>query len=95
MPDVTWGAVSLQIGSLVAAGLLEARVAGRERYYKANREKLAPLAELLEQTWNQALWRLTLAAEFEASRRGPKPRPRQARRKKYPPDTGTRKRTLR
>ena len=80
MPDVTWGAVSLQIGSLVAAGLLEARVAGRERFYRANREKLAPIAELLEQTWNDALWRLKLAAELEATRRGPRPRPPRPRR---------------
>ena len=93
MPDVTWGAVSLQIGSLVAAGLLEARVAGRERFYRANREKLAPLADLLEQTWNNALWRLKLAAEFEATRRGPRPRP--PRRKKARPATTTTKRTRR
>jgi len=93
MPDVTWGAVSLQIGSLVAAGLLEARVSGRERFYRANREKLAPLADLLEQTWNNALWRLKLAAEFEATRRGP--RPRQPRRKKTRPAPTTRKRTRR
>jgi DNA-binding transcriptional ArsR family regulator len=93
MPDVTWGAVSLQIGSLVAAGLLEARVAGRERFYRANREKLAPLAELLEQTWNNALWRLKLSAEFEATRRGP--RPRKPRPKKSRPEPTTRKRTRR
>jgi DNA-binding transcriptional ArsR family regulator len=77
MPDVTWGAVSLQIGSLVAAGLLNARVAGRERFYRANRERLAPISALLEQTWNDALWRLKLTAELEATRRGPRPaRPR-------------------
>jgi DNA-binding transcriptional ArsR family regulator len=93
MPDVTWGAVSLQIGSLVAAGLLDARVAGRERFYRANREKLAPLAELLEHTWNNALWRLKLAAEFEATRRGP--RPQKPRRKKSRPAPATRKRTRR
>lgn len=75
MPDVTWGAVSLQIGNLVAAGLLDARVAGRERFYRANRERLAPIAQLLEDTWNDALWRLKLAAELEATRRGPRPRP--------------------
>jgi len=93
MPDVTWGAVSLQIGSLVAAGLLDARVAGRERFYQANREKLAPIAELLEQTWNDALWRLKLAAELEATRRGPRPRPR--RRKNARPAPTSRKRTRR
>jgi len=93
MPDVTWGAVSLQIGALVAAGLLDARVSGRERFYRANREKLAPLAALLEQTWNDALWRLKLVAEFEATRRGPRPGP--ARRKKPHLTPSSRKRTRR
>ena len=93
MPDVTWGAVSLQIGSLVAAGLLEARVSGRERFYRANRERLEPVAALLEQTWNNALWRLKLAAELEAARRGPRPRP--PRRKKARLAPTSRKRTRR
>jgi len=93
MPDVTWGAVSLQLGSLVAAGLLDARVSGRERFYRANRERLAPLAALLEESWNNALWRLKLAAEFEATRRGPRPRP--PRRKRAPAAPTSRKRTRR
>ena len=93
MPDVTWGAVSLQIGTLVAAGLLDARVSGRERFYRANRGKLEPIAALLEQTWNNALWRLKLAAELEAARRGPRPRP--PRRKKARPAPTSRKRTRR
>jgi DNA-binding transcriptional ArsR family regulator len=93
MPDVTWGAVSLQIGSLVAAGLLDARLSGRERFYRANRERLAPLAALLEETWNNALWSLKLAAEFEATRRGP--RPRSPRRKNARPGPTSRKRTRR
>jgi len=93
MPDVTWGAVSLQIGSLVAAGLLDARVSGRERFYRANRENLEPIAALLEQTWNNALWRLKLAAELEATRRGPRPRP--PGRKKPRPAPTIRKRTRR
>ena len=86
MPDVTWGAVSLQIGSLVAAGLLDGRVAGRERFYRANRERLAPIAQLLEDTWNDALWRLKLAAELEATRRGPRPRPVRRARQRPKPD---------
>jgi DNA-binding transcriptional ArsR family regulator len=92
MPDVTWGAVSLQIRSLVEAGVLDARVAGRERFYRANREKLAPIAELLEQTWNDALWRLKLAAELDATRRGPRPQPS---RRKTPRRTPARKRSKR
>lgn len=96
MPDVTWGAVSLQIGNLVAAGLLDARVAGRERFYRANREKLAPIAQLLEDTWNDALWRLKLAAELEATRRGPRPRPvRRQRSKSKNPKSRNEKRNRR
>jgi len=92
MPDVTWGAVSLQLRALVEAGVLDARAAGRERFYRANREKLAPLAVLLEQTWNDALWRLKLAAELEATRRGPRPRKPRRRAPQPAPQRGTRKR---
>lgn len=74
MPDVTFGAVSLQLRSLVEAGLLEARTAQRNRFYKARREALGPVAEMLEQMWDDALWKLKLAAELEETRRGPKPR---------------------
>jgi DNA-binding transcriptional ArsR family regulator len=76
MPDVSWGAVSLQLKVLVDAGLLEARVDGRHRYYQANRTRLASVADMLEHMWGDALWRLKLAAELEASRRGPRPRSR-------------------
>ncbi len=74
MPDVTFGAVSLQLRLLVDAGLLEARAEQRNRYYKARREALGPLAETLERMWDEALWKLKLAAELEQTRRGPKPR---------------------
>lgn len=79
MPDVTFGAVSLQLKGLLEAGLVEARAENRNRYYKANREALGPLADMLERMWDQALWKLKLAAELEQSRRGPKP---QRKRKK-------------
>lgn len=72
MPDVTFGAVSLQLKSLVEAGLLEARSEQRNRYYKARREAFGPVAELLERMWDDALWKLKLAAELEHTRRGPK-----------------------
>ena len=78
MPDVTFGAVSLQLKTLAAAGLVDARVNGRHRFYKARRDALGPVGTLLEQTWNDALWRLKLAAELEQSRRGPRPRRRTA-----------------
>src|SRR6476660_9175074 len=76
MPDVTFGAISLQLKGLLEAGLVEARVNAQEdkrnRYYRANREALGEFAELLERMWEDALWKLKIAAELEQSRRGPK-----------------------
>lgn len=71
MPDVSWGAVSLQVRALVEAGLLHARVEGRRRYYRADRTRLGSVAQTLEGMWSDALWKLKLAAELEATRRGP------------------------
>ena len=88
MPDVSWGAVSLQIRPLVAAGLLRTRVEGRHRYYRADRARLGSLAQWLERMWDDALWKLKVMAEFEATRRGPKP----DRRRRRPPSSS--KRTL-
>jgi len=79
MPDVTFGAVSLQLRALLDAGLVEARSEQRNRYYRAKREALGPMAEMLERMWDDALWKLKLAAELEETRRGPRP---QTRRKK-------------
>jgi DNA-binding transcriptional ArsR family regulator len=76
MPDVTFGAVSLQLRALVEAGLVEARAEHRNRYYRARREALGPVAEMLERMWDDALWKLKLAAELEETRRGPKPKKR-------------------
>jgi len=73
-PDVTFGAVSLQLRSLTKAGLVSVRPQGRHRYYRVHRERLGPVGELLEQMWADALWRLKIQAEFESTRRGPKPR---------------------
>jgi DNA-binding transcriptional ArsR family regulator len=71
MPDVTFGAVSLQLRALLEAGLVEARTERRNRYYRACREALGPVAEMLESMWDDALWKLKLAAELEQTRRGP------------------------
>ncbi len=76
MPDVTFGAVSLQLRSLLEAGLLEARTQQRNRFYRARPEALGPVAEILERMWDDALWKLKLAAELEETRRGPKPQRR-------------------
>ena len=74
MPDVTFGAISLQLRLLREAGLVEARHHQRNRFYQAQRQALKPVAAILERMWDDALWKLKLAAELEESRRGPKPR---------------------
>lgn len=74
MPEITFGAVSLQLKALAEAGLIEARAESRNRLYRARREAFGPLAEILENTWNDALARLKTQAELEEARRGPRPR---------------------
>ena len=76
MPDVSFGAVSLQLRALHKAGLVAVRREHRHRFYRARREALGAVATALEQMWDDALWRLKLAAELEQTRRGPKPRRR-------------------
>jgi DNA-binding transcriptional ArsR family regulator len=79
MPDVTFGAVSLQLRVLMEAGLLESRAEHRYRYYRARPAALGPVRAALEQMWTSALWRLKLAAELEQARRGPRPKTRRSR----------------
>lgn len=74
MPDITFGAVSLHLRALTDAGLLESRVDGRFRRYRANRAALGPLAQELEALWRDKLWHLKVLSELEQARRGPKPR---------------------
>ncbi len=73
MPDVSFGAVSLQLRTLSAAGLVACRRDHKFRFYRARREALGPVGSTLERMWEDALWRLKLEAELEASRRGPLP----------------------
>ena len=82
MPDVTFGAVSLQLRALTEAGLLESRAEQTRRYYKVRRAALAPVADLLERMWSDALWKLKLSAELEQTRRGPRPRRRRSNSKR-------------
>jgi len=74
MPDITFGAVSLQLGHLAAAGLVEIRADGRHRRYRARHDAFGSVGRMLERMWDDALWRLKVAAELEQSRRGPKPK---------------------
>lgn len=82
MPDITFGAVSLQLRKLEEAGLVESRAEKQYRFYRARREGLGAVGEMLERMWSDALWRLKLAAELEQTRRGPQPRKRRAKSKK-------------
>ncbi len=82
MPDVTFGAVSSQLRALGEAGLVTVRPEGRRRYYLARRKALGPVAGMLERMWDDALWRLTLAAELEQTRRGPRAGQRPTRRRR-------------
>ena len=79
MPDVTFGAVSLQLRTLSDAGLVEARAQGRQRFYRARHELFGPLGRLLENMWGDALWQLKLRAELDETRRGPRRRRNGAR----------------
>jgi len=76
MPDVTFGAVSLQLRALIEAGVVKVRTDGRERWYRADRDRLQHVAGALERMWDDALWRLKLQAELEETRRGPAARKR-------------------
>ena len=77
--DVTFGAVSQHLKALEGGGLVAVRDQGRHRLYRARRETLGPVGQALESLWTEALYRLTLKAELEQSRRGPHPRARRQR----------------
>jgi DNA-binding transcriptional ArsR family regulator len=76
MPDVTFGAVSLQLKVLAKAGLVEARAEAQYRVYRVRSEAVGALAPILEAMWSDALWQLKLQAELKEARRGPLPRRR-------------------
>jgi len=82
MPDVTFGAVSLQLKVLLEAGLVECEADRQFRVYRIKREALGPVAPMLEQMWNDALWRLKLRAELAETRRGPRPTSRRRPRRR-------------
>lgn len=82
LPDeVSIATVSEHLQVLAEAGLVSSRRAGRFRYYRAEKQELGPLAEWLESMWDGALARLTLLAQLEAARRGPRAKGSKKRRK--------------
>jgi len=84
MPDVTFGAVSLHLRRLTEAGLVHVRADHRHRFYRGRKDALGPLGRMLEQMWDDALWKLKLAAELEQSRRGPLPASARSHRPRKP-----------
>jgi DNA-binding transcriptional ArsR family regulator len=82
--DVTFGAVSQHLSVLLEAGLVDVRRAGRERFYRARKRDLGPLAAWLESMWSTALDRLAEQAELESARRGPRAVPPRGRRRGRP-----------
>jgi DNA-binding transcriptional ArsR family regulator len=79
--DVTLGAVSQHLRRLEECGLVTVRAVGRRRLVRARPEGLGDLRTWLEATWDDALYRLKLAAELEAARRGPRARARSTRKR--------------
>jgi DNA-binding transcriptional ArsR family regulator len=69
---VTFGAVSQHLSVLRHAGIVDVRQEGTYRYYRANQERIGPLAAVLEAYWTDALDRLAEEAERkEADREEP------------------------
>jgi DNA-binding transcriptional ArsR family regulator len=67
--DVTFGAVSQHLGILRDAGFVRARREGNRRLYRADRERLGPLAQALEAMWTVTLDRLAEAVEADRGSR--------------------------
>lgn len=67
--EVTFGAVSQHLAVLRAAGFVRARRDGNRRLYRADRERLGPLAVALEAMWSETLDRLADAVESDLGRR--------------------------
>ena len=55
MPDVTFGAVSLQLRALLDVGLVESRAEGRSRFYRALVAEFGIFAQMLERMWDEKL----------------------------------------
>lgn len=61
--DVTFGAISQHLAVLRDAGYVRARRQGSFHFYRADRERLGPLAPALENMWQLTLGRLADAVE--------------------------------
>ena len=61
--DVSWPAISQNLGVLRRAGLVLERREATRRYYRADREAAGSLALVLEEMWSHDLGRLKRAVE--------------------------------
>lgn len=68
--DVTWQAVSHNLRVLREAGLVTERRAGTRRFYRAQRDNLGPLEDLLRDYWRTDLERLQATIESDRSGEG-------------------------
>ena len=67
--DVSRPAISQHLQVLKAAGLVSERVLGRQHLYQVRPEALEQLKEFIGEFWDDALSRLSRAAEAEQRRR--------------------------
>lgn len=67
---ITFGAVSQHLRVLREAGAVKVRQDGRQRFYRADRRALGPMAKVLEAFWAQGLDRLKDLAEEEEANHG-------------------------
>ncbi len=63
--DVSWPAISQNLGVLKRAGLIVERRAGTRRFYRADQNALGPVAELLHGMWDADLAALKAAVESD------------------------------
>ncbi|MGH8924366.1 MAG: ArsR/SmtB family transcription factor [Acidimicrobiia bacterium] len=63
--DVTFGAVSQHLAVLREAGFVKVRVDGNKRWYQADKDRLGPFRDVLENMWAQTLDRLAAAIESD------------------------------
>jgi DNA-binding transcriptional ArsR family regulator len=63
--EVSFGAISQHLRVLHDAGLVTVRRDGRRRLYRARRDQIGPLREVLEDLWRSRLEELKTLAEAE------------------------------
>lgn len=63
--DVSWPAISQNLGVLRKAGLVTERKESTRRYYRADRKAAGPLALVLEEMWSRDLANLQRVIEEE------------------------------